>query len=117
MRFRDIEIARIHSSDRVNRIHRAPGDSGQNEAELSNAAIGDALVDGSALKWDCYGPFGGLEQDEIKKLSATELEEREADCMERNAWKVSEEVKKTIDDEPGPAGDFMRLLCQFKKRD
>ncbi|XP_068696413.1 uncharacterized protein [Montipora foliosa] len=31
IRFRDIEIARIHSSDRVNRIHCAPGDSGQNE--------------------------------------------------------------------------------------
>ena len=72
VRFRD--IARIHSSD-----------SGQNEAERSNTAIGDALVDGSALKWDYYGPFDGLEQDEIKKLSATELAETEADCMERNA--------------------------------
>ena len=50
--------------------------------ERSKAAIGDALVDGSALKWDYYGPFDGLEQDKIKKLSATELEEREADCME-----------------------------------
>ena len=51
VRFRDIEIARIHSSDRVNHIHRAPGDSGQNESEKSNAAIGNALVDGAALKW------------------------------------------------------------------
>ena len=48
VRFRDIEIARIHSSDRVNRIHRAPGDSGQNEAERSNAAIGD-----SPGGWEC----------------------------------------------------------------
>lgn len=37
VRFRDIETARIHSSDRVNRIHRAPGDSAQNEAERTNA--------------------------------------------------------------------------------
>ena len=50
VRFRDVEIARMHFSDRVNRIHCAPGDSGQNEAERSNAAIGDALVDGEALK-------------------------------------------------------------------
>ena len=48
-RFRDVEIARIHSSDRVNRIHRAPGASSQNESERTNASIGDALVDGTAL--------------------------------------------------------------------
>ena len=29
VRSRDAEIARIHSSDRVNRIHRTPGDSAQ----------------------------------------------------------------------------------------
>lgn len=33
----------------MNRIHRAPHDSGQNEAERSNAAIGEALVDGRAF--------------------------------------------------------------------
>jgi len=43
VRFRDAEIAHIHSSDRVNRIHRTPGDSAQNEAAGTNAAIGDAL--------------------------------------------------------------------------
>ena len=30
VRFRDLEIARIHDSDRVNRVHRARDDSGQN---------------------------------------------------------------------------------------
>ena len=40
VKFRDVEIARIHNSARVNRIHRARDDSGQNEAERSNAAIG-----------------------------------------------------------------------------
>ena len=76
-----IEIARIHSSDRVNRIHRAPGDSGQNEAKGSNAAIGDALVDGSTLKWNYYGPLDGLTEDEVKNLSVTDLQKRENDCM------------------------------------
>ena len=28
--------------------------------------------------------------------------------MEKKAWKVAAEVSKTIDDEPGPAGDYMR---------
>ena len=41
VRFRDVEIARIHDSDRINRVHRARDDSGQNEAERSNAAIGN----------------------------------------------------------------------------
>ena len=40
VRFRDAEIARLHSSNRRNRIHRARNDSGQNEAERTNAAIG-----------------------------------------------------------------------------
>ena len=47
---------------------------------------------------DHYGPLDELEVDEIKRDSATELEEREASSMDRNAWKVSEEVKKAIDD-------------------
>ncbi|XP_070561926.1 uncharacterized protein [Ptychodera flava] len=50
VRYRDIEIVRIHGTERMNRCHRAPHDSGQNEAERSNAAIGEALVDGGALK-------------------------------------------------------------------
>ena len=89
VRFRDVEIARIHSLDCVNRIHRAPGDSGQNEAERSNAAIADALVDRSALKWHYYGPyygpFDGLTEDKINNLSITELKEREDECTEKNA--------------------------------
>ena len=40
VRFRDAEIARMHASERRNRIHRARNDSGQNEAERTNAAIG-----------------------------------------------------------------------------
>ena len=115
VRFRDIEIARVHSSDRVNRIHRAPGDSGQNEAERSNAAIGDALVDGSALKWNYYGPLDGLKEDEVKNLSVTDLQKRENDCMEKNAWKVAEEVTKIIDDEPGPAGDYMKCYVTTRQ--
>ena len=83
-----IEIARIHSSDRVNRVHRAPGDSGQNEAERSNAAIGDALVDGSALKWNYYGPLDGLTEEEVKNLSVTDLQKRENDCIEKMRGKL-----------------------------
>ena len=113
-RFRDIEIARIHSSDRVNRIHRAPGDSAQNESERTNASIGDALVDGTALKWDYFKPFDGLTDEEIKKLSATEVNGREAICMEKNAWEVAKQVTAMVDDEPSPAKDYMKCYTTTK---
>ena len=72
VRFRDAEIASIHSSDRVNLIHHTPGDSAQNEAERTNAAIGDVLVDESALRWEYSKPFDGLTIKEIDALSASE---------------------------------------------
>lgn len=43
VRYRDAEIARLHNSARRNRIHRARNDSGQNEAERTNAAIGSEI--------------------------------------------------------------------------
>ena len=47
----------------MNRIHRAPHDSGQNEAERSNAAIGEALVDGRALHWEYFQPTDLISED------------------------------------------------------
>ena len=45
VKYRDVEISRINNWNQMNRIHRAPHGSGQNEAERSNATIGEALVD------------------------------------------------------------------------
>ena len=56
VKYRDIEMSRINGWTHMNEIHRVPRDSGQNEAERSNAAIGEALVDGRALKWEFYKP-------------------------------------------------------------
>ena len=39
-------MARILNSDRINRVHRARDNSGQNEAEQSNASIGESFVMG-----------------------------------------------------------------------
>lgn len=49
VRFRDAEVAQVLNFDRLNRVHRARDDSGQNEAERSNACIGEAIVDGGAF--------------------------------------------------------------------
>ena len=66
VRIFDVEIARIQSSERANGIHGAPGDSGQNEAGRTNASIGDALVHGTAFKWDYFKSFDSLTDEEIK---------------------------------------------------
>ena len=47
----------------MNRIHSAPHDSRQNEAERSNAAIGKALADGRALHWEYFQPTDLISED------------------------------------------------------
>ena len=108
VKYRDVEMARIFDSDRVNRIHRARDDSGQNEAERSNACIGEALVDGGSIKWKYHDAFDGLTKDEIKQLSVDDIKKREALSMEQNAWRVARDVAERINHEPGPAGDYMQ---------
>lgn len=108
VRYRDAEMARILNSDRVNRVHRARDDSGQNEAERSNACIGEALVDGGALKWKYHEALDNLTKEEIEELSLDDIKEREEEAMKRNAWQVAKDVVERIQHEPGAAGDFMQ---------
>ena len=75
LKYRDIEMSRINGWTHMNRIHRAPHDSGQNEAERSNAAIGEASVDGKALKWEYYKPTDIMGEKEIEKLTEAKLAE------------------------------------------
>ena len=84
----------------MNGIYRAPHDSGQNEAERSNAAIGEALVDGRALKWEYYKRTDIMGGKEIEKLNVAEIKKLEAETMEQNEWRVLEEVMSRIDGEP-----------------
>ena len=49
--FKTLRCQGFNSWTHMNRIHRAPHDSGQNEAERSQAAMGEALVDGRTLHW------------------------------------------------------------------
>lgn len=68
------------------------------------------MVDGSALKWKYHEPFAGLSSEEVDKLSAEESKALEEKAMEQNAWHVARDVQTRIDDEPGPAGDFMKAF-------
>ena len=47
----------MQNSCLVIRAHHAPHDSGMNGAERSNAAIGDAIVDGGVVDWQHFMPF------------------------------------------------------------
>lgn len=76
---------------------------------VPNVSIkGEALVDGETLKWDYHDPFDGLDGDEINNISAQDIEKRKSDSMEMNAWSTGEQVRLRIDDERGPAGDFLK---------
>ena len=99
----------------MNRIHRAPHDSGQNEAEHSNTAIGEALVDGRALHWEYFQPTDLISEEELKTLTVEEMRELEAEEVERNAWRVAQDVVSRIDGEPGPAGDCMKAFVTNRK--
>ena len=46
------------------RCHRSRGDSGQGEAERTNSAISDALMDGATLEWEKYRRFEDLSEEE-----------------------------------------------------
>ncbi len=83
VKFRDAEICRLFDSDYRVRVHRSRGDSGQGEAERTNSAIGDSVVDGSTIEWETHKKFEGMTEDEVKKLSVKQYEELEAQRMEK----------------------------------
>lgn len=91
VKYRDLEISRINGWSHMNRIHRAPHDSGQNEAERSNAAIGEALVNGRALRWEHFQLKDLTSEEEMKTLTVEEIKKLEEEAMERNAWMLYQE--------------------------
>ena len=106
-KIRFVEMCQIQNSDRRIRLHRAPGDSAQNESERTNACIGDAMVDGGTLQWETVSPLQGLTDEQIEQLTIEEIKEREKNVSEINAWHVAKELAVRVDDEPGPGGDNM----------
>ena len=98
--FCDAELVRLFSLDLHERCHRSKDDSGLNEAERTNSAIGDAVVDGSTIEWEQEKRFQGMTSEEIDSFSLQEYEEYEYARMERNAWSVADEVQKRVDDAP-----------------
>ena len=52
-----------------------------------------------------FKPTDNMIQEELHELTVDQYKELEAKRMERNAWRVSQDVVSRIDGEPGPAGD------------
>ncbi len=100
VRVRDAEISIIWNQDYRVRVHRSRGDSGQGEAERTNSAIQDSVVDGGTINWEYIKRFEDLTEDQADNMTIKEYEQYEKDRMEKNAWLVTEEVTKRIDEAP-----------------
>ena len=68
------------------------------------------------MRWQYFKPFDGMTTVEIGALSANEVKQKEKDCVEKIAWKVAQEVAAMVDDEPGPAGDFLKDMLELVKK-
>ena len=108
--FRFAELCILQCSQSRIRLHRAPGDSGQNEVERTHAYVGDSLVDGAALNWQHYDVFDGLSEENVTEMSYDEFEKHLVGVTEKNAWATAQEIAMRIDDEPGPSGGYHMLL-------
>ena len=71
--FREAELSLLHRSSQRYRIHLASGDQGFSKAERTNAYVGDALVDCTALKTDYFDKYHGLTESDVEKMSIQEL--------------------------------------------
>ena len=85
VKFRNAEMCRMFNSDYRIRLHRSRGDSDQGEAERTNSAIGDSVVDGLTIEWERFKKFEGFSQEEIDALGVKEYEELEDERMKKNA--------------------------------
>ena len=114
VKFREVEIAKLHKSSLRHRVHLASDDQGQNEAERTNAYIGEALADGTPLKIDYFDKHEGLTDDDKNSLPLPQLTAHEEKMAERNAWAIAEDIAMRIDSEPGPSG-YMQGFVTHKK--
>jgi hypothetical protein len=108
VRYRAAERIRIHNLDRYGRSHMSTHDQGKNEAERTNAAIGNALCDGGPLPWQYVEPFP---DGNVENVTLEEYKEQVEEAMKQNAGKVCDEVVIRIDDAPGPGcKDFLKAF-------
>ena len=57
-------------------------------------------MDGGSLPFEFFPQFQGMTDDEINSLTTKQFEDLEDECMECNAWQVTQEVVDQIDSAP-----------------
>ena len=115
VKFREVEIAKLHKTSLRYRVHLATDDQGQNEAERTNAYIGEAVSDGCPLKTDYVHKHQGLSDEDKAAMTIQQLTSHESQMMEKNAWCIAEDVAVRIDSEPGPGGSYMQSFVTHRK--
>ena len=116
VRFRDAELCQIYNSDYRIRLHRSRGDSGQGEAERTNSAIGDSIVDGSTIEWDKFKQFEGLSKEAVNSLKVHDFERLEKERMQKNAWFVANLLVEHIDGAPVLGERIKAYLFEVKEK-
>ena len=117
VRYREVEIAKLHDSVIRHRVHLATDDQGQNESERSNAYVGEAIADGRPVKTDYFDKHHGLSEEDKNSMDELELKKHEEKMLEKNIWCIGEDLKQRIDNEPGPGKSFMKAHLTDKKDD
>ena len=86
VRFCDAEMRRMWNSDYSLRLHLSRNDSHSNEAERTNSAIGDALVDGQRVEWEHYKLFDGVSYEEIAKMTIQDFDKHQEERMKKKCF-------------------------------
>ena len=74
--YRAAQRIRILKLDYYIRLHLAPGDISVSDVERLQSYVGDAICDGGSLKWKYKTVFSDLTQDEVERLTASDIIER-----------------------------------------
>lgn len=69
VKFRPAELSILYDRDYSCPVHSTRGNSGDSEAERTNSAAGDNIVDGATLQWNKYQRFHSLSDEEISQLT------------------------------------------------
>ena len=94
-------VCKLLESDHRIRLHRASHGSAQNEAERTNAAIGEALTTGRPVEPPA-DPFHGRTASQMDSMTLKAVEEHCLSWKMENTWRLAREVSGRIHDEPGP---------------
>ena len=92
---------------------QVPHDSAQNEAERTNAAIGEALTTGSPVA-PPNDPLHGLPTAELERMCLKDIEQHCIAWEEANTWSIASQIAQRIHDESGPGkNDFLISLASY----